>query len=56
MMVLPPPTLLQQGLQSEVVRIWSAHYGKACVGINWELFATQDDAKVCVLISSGSVA
>lgn len=36
-----------QELQSEVVRIWNAHSGKACVGVNWELFATQDDTKVC---------
>eukprot|EP00731_Ephydatia_muelleri_P025097 Em0017g180a len=42
-------------LQSEVVRIWNAHSGKACVGVNWELFATQDDTKMLAACVGGSL-
>ena len=47
---LPPSTLtpLLQSLLGEIEKTWNMHYGKACVGINWELFATQEDAKVSV--------
>lgn len=29
---------------------WDRRYGQLCVGINWELFPTKEDAKVSLLI------
>ncbi len=25
---------------------WDKHYGELCVGLNWELFPSKEDAKV----------
>jgi len=41
-------TIHLQDISSAIESTWTSNYGKVCTGMNWELFPTVDDAKVCV--------